>query len=401
MAAVRRKAGESTLQANTRAKSGAAWLVALFFLALTALGLLTSGDYGQPWDEPWEQDILCLNGNQYADALGLAERFPLTSSMPAPASGLIADSVERDHGVSAYYPMLWLMADSSLTPAQRMTLWHAYTWLLFMAGAGALWCVARRLGLGRLLSGAAVLCLMLTPRMFAEGHYNNKDAVLMALVLVTLWQSLRLSDRPSPGRALLFSLAGALAANTKIIGLMVWGLCALFVLARQIAARRMNGRVWASAALAILSFAGFSYLLTPAMWADPAGHLAYVVTMAMDFARWQNYVLFRGTVFDLSAAPLPRVYLPYMILTTTPLWVLVLLLAGRRPPSPVSSGAAYGRLRTASPWRSGSARCSGRCRCSTPCWANLCFTTAGGISTSFTGLCWRWWPTVSTRWPRG
>jgi hypothetical protein len=120
-----------------------------------------------------------------------------------------------------------------------------------------------------------------------------------------------------------------LAADTKIIGLMVWGLCALFVLARQIATRRMNGRAWVSAVLALLSFAGFSYLLTPAMWADPAGYLGYVVTMAMDFTRWQNYVLFRGTVYDLSASTLPRIYLPYMILTTTPLWVLALLLTGQ------------------------------------------------------------------------
>lgn len=317
------------MRAYTKANHGAAWLVALFFIVLTALGLVTSADYGQPWDEPWEQDILSLNGNQYADALGLAVHFPLTSSMPAPASGLIADSVERDHGVCAYYPMLWLMADSGLAPTQRMTLWHAYTWLLFMGGAAALWCIARRLGLSRLLSGAAVLCLMLTPRMFAEGHYNNKDIVLMALVLVTLWQSLRLADRPGPGRALLFSLAGAAAANTKIIGLAVWGLCALFVLVRLIAARRMNGRVWFSAAVAVVSFAGFAYLLTPAMWRGPLAYLQYVVALAMDFTRWQNNVLFQGTVFRLASESLPRVYLPYMILTTTPLWILALLLIGQ------------------------------------------------------------------------
>ncbi len=317
------------MQTNAQAKRGTAWLVALFFIALTALGLFTSADYGQPWDEPWEQDILRLNGNQYAQQLGLAGRFTLTSSMPAPASRMIEDSVERDHGESAYYPMLWLMADSTLTPMQRMTVWHGYTWLLFMAGAVALWCIARRLGLSRLLSGAAVLCLMLTPRMFAEGHYNNKDVVLMVLTLLTLWLSLRLSEKPGPWRALLFSLAGAAAANTKIMGLLVWGLCAVFVLLRQCAGRRMNGRAWLSAAVAMVSFAGFYFLLTPAMWNDPLGYLRYVVESAMDFTRWQNYVLFRGTVFHLKVRPLPRSYLPYMILTTTPLWVLLLLVAGQ------------------------------------------------------------------------
>jgi len=41
-------------------------------LALTALGLITSAAYGQPWDEPWEQDILCMNLNQYAQTLGIS-----------------------------------------------------------------------------------------------------------------------------------------------------------------------------------------------------------------------------------------------------------------------------------------------------------------------------------------
>jgi hypothetical protein len=174
-----------------------------------------------------------------------------------------------------------------------------------------------------------VLCLMLTPRIFAEGHYNNKDVVLMVLVLVTVWLSLRLSDEPTPWRALLFSLAGAMAANTKIIGLMVWGLCAVFVLWRLIAARRMRGMAWVSAFVTLLAFGGFYLLLTPAMWNDPLGYLQYVVQNAMDFTRWQNDVLFRGTVYHLQDTTLPRVYLPYMIAVTVPLWVLLLFAVGQ------------------------------------------------------------------------
>ena len=311
------------------AKRGSTWLVALFFITLTVLGLLTSADYGQPWDEPWEQDILRLNGNQYAQYLGIQSRMALTSSMPGPESGLIADSVERDHGQSAYYPLLWLVAATNLTPMTRMVIWHGYTWLLWMGGAAALWLICRRLGLSRLLSCGATLLLALTPRMFAEGHYNNKDIVLLALVLVTLWLGLRLMQRPTVCRALLFSLAGAAATNTKIIGLPVWGLCALFVLARQLVGRQMNRRAWLAAVVALVSFGAFYALLTPAMWAKPLDYLRYVVASAMDFTRWQNYVLFRGTVFHLKQTPLPRYYLPYMILVTTPLWIVALLALGQ------------------------------------------------------------------------
>ncbi|MCE5342608.1 MAG: hypothetical protein LLF96_03350 [Eubacteriales bacterium] len=302
---------------------------ALFFIALTALGLFTAGDYGQPWDEPWEQDILRMNGNQYRTALGIAGNTALTSTMEAPASGLIADSQEKDHGECAYYPLLWLVDNANIPEATRMVIWHAYTWLLFMAGAAALWLVCRRLGLSRIYSGAAVLFLVLSPRFFAEGHYNNKDIVLFSLTLLTLWLSLRLMEKPGFLRAALFSLSGAAAANMKIVGLLIWGLCALFVLVRQLAGRRMTGRVWGVAAFALLSFAAFYALLTPALWPDPYAYLRYVLGNALHFSRWQNDVLFRGTVFHLKTASLPWYYLPYMILVTTPLWLIALIGVGQ------------------------------------------------------------------------
>lgn len=304
-------------------------LVAVFFALLTLLGLLASADYGQPWDETSEQDILRMNLNQYAQALNLSERYAGQGRLEWPEGGLIENSIERDHGESAYYPLFWLMGENSLTNAQLMTLWHAFTWLWFVVGAAALWLICRRLGLSRLLSCVATLFLVLSPRMFAEGHYNNKDMVLLALVLLTLWLALRLMEKPTFPRALLFSLAGAMAANTKIIGLMVWGLCALFVLGRQIGGKRMTGRVWLVALVALVSFVGLYALLTPALWSNPLAYIQYVLGNTADFSRWKNAVLFRGAVFDTQNHPLPFYYLPYMILVTTPLWVLAFIAAGQ------------------------------------------------------------------------
>lgn len=310
-------------------KKTSSWLVALFFLMLTALGLFTSADYGQPWDEPWEQDILRLNLNQYAAAFGQPGQLSPRSSMPWPQSDMIADSVEKDHGECAYYLTYWLMLDETLPAATAMAIWHAYTWLLFMAGAAALWFICRHLGLSRLLSCVATLFLVLSPRMFAEGHYNNKDVVLLALVLLTLWQALRLMEKPTFSRALFFSLAGAATMNTKIIGLLVWGLCAMVVLIRQMAGRRMTGRVWLIGLVSLLSFFGFYALITPALWADPAGYLGYVLGNAANFSRWENYVLYRGAIYHLKNVDLPRSYLPYMILVTTPLWLMLLIGIGQ------------------------------------------------------------------------
>lgn len=125
-----------------------------------------------------------------------------------------------------------------------------------------------------------------------------------------------------------FALCGALAANTKVAGLALWGLCALYVLIRLLMERRMTPRVWGVAGVTVLSFAALYALLTPALWADPAAFFGYLLSNAVAFQRWNGYVLFRGSVFDTTSQPLPWYYLPYMMLATTPLWILMLCAAG-------------------------------------------------------------------------
>lgn len=314
------------------------WLVCAFFVAFLALGLCTAADYGPPWDEPDEMDILEMNVWEYVRALHLDESVFEAHAAGERALRLnaltpISKSIEQDHGIAAFYPMAGVVMSDAITEGQRSTLWHMYCWVIFTLGAFALYAVCRELGLPRGWALLGPLFLLLSPRFFAQGHYNNKDVALLALALCVLWQALRLMRRPSFPRGLCFSFFGALAANTKVAGLALWGLCALFVLVRRLMGRRMNARVWAVAGVTLVGFLGFYALLTPALWANPAAFLAYLVRNALDFQRWRNYVLFRGTVFNLTRDSLPWYYLPYLILATTPLWALLLIAAG-------SAGAA-------------------------------------------------------------
>ncbi len=302
--------------------------VAVFFAALLALGLATCAQYGRPWDEGDEQAILRENLMEYAARLGDSEAVRYYDALGVTR---ISESVERDHGQCAYYPVAWLVTADSLDEGARMALWHGYTWLIFTLGAFALYAVSRRLGLPRWLACAAALLLALSPRFFAEGHYNNKDIALLTLTLCTLWTALRVGEKPTIWRALAFALTGAACANTKIVGAAVWGLCGLLALALCLARRRSNDRepLVGPILAAALGFLAFYALLTPALWAGPVDFFRYLVGNATDFSRWQHYVLFRGEVIWLKNQPLPRVYLPWMILITTPLWALALTALGQ------------------------------------------------------------------------
>ena len=309
------------------------WAVCVFFAVFLALGLLTAADYGPSWDEQTEMDILRMNLWEYAHVLGLDEsRFETLAARQGPLSietlRPISQSIEQDHGTAAFYPFGWVVLDLSLTGAQQSALWHMACWAVFTLGGFALYATLRQMGLSRGWALLGPVCLLLTPPFFAHGHFNNKDIALFSLALCALWQALALARRPGFARGACFALCGALAANTKVAGLALWGLCALYVLIRLLMERRMTPRVWGVAGVTVLSFAALYALLTPALWADPAAFFGYLLSNAVAFQRWNGYVLFRGSVFDTTSQPLPWYYLPYMMLATTPLWILMLCAAG-------------------------------------------------------------------------
>ena len=109
------------------------WAVVLFFAAFLLLGLLTAADYGAPWDEQDEMDILRMNLWEYTRAFGLDESAyekraaagnELTISVLTP----ISESIEQDHGIAAFYPMAGVVMSESLTEAQRSAVWHMWCW---------------------------------------------------------------------------------------------------------------------------------------------------------------------------------------------------------------------------------------------------------------------------------
>ncbi len=305
---------------------GKAW-VAVFFLLLALLGCFTAKDYGLPWDTTGEMGILRMSLMEYAGKIPL--QTPWKQALEDMQTIPVSQSIERDHGVSLYYPLFWAVCQTDWSLEQTVLIWNGYTWLVFLLGAFALYALARALGLGRLFACAGALLLVLTPAFFAHGHYNNKDIALMSLTLVVLWQTLRLLQRPCFSRAVGFALAAGFCVNTKVIGVAVCGLCGLMLLARLALDRRLTPKMWGLALATFAMSALWYFVLTPAFLADPVGFMDYLLHNAVGFTRWHATLLFDGKLISAASQRPPRSYLPVMIGLTTPLWQLALLFVGQ------------------------------------------------------------------------
>lgn len=249
------------------AKAAIALLFALIFL----LGLCTVDDYGRNWDEKGEINIYRMALMEYGEILPFETGF----HQALKAMGVIplSQSIEMDHNSSAYYPLAPLACDPNVTDQQFTHWWRVWTWALFTLGLYALYAVCRRMGLSRPLAAAAALLALCCPRLFAQGHYNNKDAALMDLAAVVLWQTLRLREKPTTGRALCFALAAGFCTNTRIIGGAVSLLCGGMALLSLVLEKRFTRRTWRAVLVAALGSLGCYVLLTPALLRDPAAYL--------------------------------------------------------------------------------------------------------------------------------
>lgn len=303
-------------------------LVIAAFLALFIVGLLTAPDYGIYFDQQSEAVILRENMKEYAhyllgDDSGAVQYYD-SISLPR-----IIETVEIDHGMAAFYPLAPFMTRMDNDQPSLFPLWNMLAWCWFMAGVLALYGLCRKLGMGRLAAFAGAMLLYLSPRFFAEGHYNNKDTVLLCLSLLTMFFGVRLWEKPNAWRGIAFAFFGALCTNTKIIGVCIFGVMGLAAAILLTAQKRWRRSSIAATVVTLIFFAVFYALLTPALWHNPAAFFQHLIANATGFTRWNNSILFRGAIFRHSTNPLPFYYLPYYLMVTVPVYAFVLYMIGQ------------------------------------------------------------------------
>ena len=297
--------------------------VLILFIFLFWFGFSNIGEYGRPIDEPPEQEILLMNIKEYSKMTGVPLKSELFDRV-----GRISESIEQDHGIAAYYLFTPILMTTGRETLASMAAFHMYTYGIWFLGVIALFFLLGEVDRNRWTPAAGTLLYYFSPRMFAESHYNNKDIVLLSLVLVMLMFAARVLNRWKLPDIIGFAIASGFLMNCKIIGIALWGLTGLFALAYVILygqkkARSRNLQDLALAAsLSLIAF----FVLTPAMWRFPVSYIRHCLSNAAAFSRWDKSFLFHGKTVTPMKTGVPRTYLIQWILMTTPVCMIVLFL---------------------------------------------------------------------------
>ena len=162
------------------------------FVAMFLFGAFFLHETGVYFDERSEEEILYMNILQYGETLRISK---ITNWFEGKDEyHPICESIEKDHGSALYYLcglLLMKLDQHSDATELKSEIWHAYTYALFFLGVIYMYRLLWELFRNRKTALLGTFMLFLTPRIFADGLYNNKDTVLMSLIIVMLFYGIR------------------------------------------------------------------------------------------------------------------------------------------------------------------------------------------------------------------
>lgn len=306
-------------------------VVALCLGGLLLLGLLIWRDYGISFDSGQSRNIGMIN-----------LRYVLEKVNP----GFLKDSLQnkafsyhttplyefqdRDYGVAYELPVTLGERLLRLSDTRAIYLFrHLCTFLVSYAGVLALFGLGRRRYGGDWRAGlAAAGLLVLSPRLFGEFFYNDKDAVFMALTTIATYTTVRFVEQPTGRWAILHALACAIAIDVRIMAIL-WPAATVVLVAARWVRGEYATRPTGQRSLAVLLYAALLPALVvafwPYLWAAPWANFQQAFSNMSHF-RWVGGIWYHARI--VWSDQLPWHYAPQWILVTTPLLQVGLFLIG-------------------------------------------------------------------------
>lgn len=299
-------------------------LILILFIIYFAAGLLLYKDYGVSTDEPDERESTFTNIKYAMDFLGI--------------EGLDGANGDLENYDYKYYGIAMqivpALAEWKMGFPGDPDIWyirHLWTFLVCYAGYVCFYFMCRRVFCSRWLSLLGTAMLALYPRFFAEQFYNIKDMMFVAMVMISMYATVRLIESNYSVRwTLIFAAVTAVTTNVRIVGaifpmLLLGYLWLTGVLEKsKINMEHKAIHIFRTSILVIAGYAVVYILLMPICWKNPLKEILAVVAKFSDYDAWNGAIIFMGNI--LSKDEIPWYYIPIWLLISLPIWYLLLII---------------------------------------------------------------------------
>ena len=299
----------------------------LLFFTLFLTGLFTFKDYGISIDEEFHRSSgfywlnYILNFTSFDDFKNLVSikinqihGFTLPLPETYPYYGVVFDLP------IAFLEVLFQIND----PKNYFYFKHLLNFILFFISSVFFYKLLLNRFINYNIALIGTLFFILSPRIYGNSFFNNKDLVFLSLVTITLYYCFKSLDKLSYKNLLIFSTLAALCTSHRILGFFIPISFFIFFLL-SVLSNTKNLKDLPSITFFFIFYVLFLILFWPLLWADPFENfsLAFNYFSAIPLT---IKMLFDGSYVGTDL--LPYNYIFIWVLITTPLLYVIFFLIG-------------------------------------------------------------------------
>ena len=299
----------------------------LLFFTLFLTGLFTFKDYGISIDEEFHRSSgfywlnYILNFTSFDDFKNLVSikinqihGFTLPLPETYPYYGVVFDLP------IAFLEVLFQIND----PKNYFYFKHLLNFILFFISSVFFYKLLLNRFINYNIALIGTLFFILSPRIYGNSFFNNKDLVFLSLVTITLYYCFKSLDKLSYKNLLIFSTLAALCTSHRILGFFIPISFFIFFLL-SVLSNTKNLKDLPSITFFFIFYVLFLILFWPLLWTDPFENfsLAFNYFSAIPLT---IKMLFDGSYVGTDL--LPYNYIFIWVLITTPLLYVIFFLIG-------------------------------------------------------------------------
>ena len=303
-----------------------------FFILIVyfSIGLSVYKDYGISWDEINERFSGFVSLNEIYKIFGFE---PLTGPSVALPNGdilkteypALSDYIYKEYGVLFNLPLAFLENFLEIKDIKEVFLLrHFVNFLIFFISTIFFYYTLRDF-YSKIISTIGFLFLILSPRIFAESFYNNKDIIFLSFYLIAFYFALKFFTQKQNKFLMLFSFFISLSINIRVLGLLSVFLLILFLFLEGLNSKKLMKKNTLDITKCLLLTSIFTYLMWPFLWGDPLNGLIYTFK-SMSSYNWKGLVFFLGDYHE--GKNIPWNYTMILFIITTPLLIIFLFFVG-------------------------------------------------------------------------
>ena len=260
----------------------------LFFMLFFFTGIFVFSDYGISIDEDNTRVVGFLSLKsifkifipEYLEKIN----YIISAELPHHLQYLLSDiNIIPTSGVAFDLPMALLEFIFQIEDSRSYYLLrHFFTFLFFFISVYFFYLIIKKKYNSWLISIFGAMMLILSPKIFANSFYNNKDIIFMSFFIINLYLAINFLEKKNFKSSITFAISSAIMINVRILGLILPALIIILYIINILRSEKNKKRITKPLITFLILIPFFIFLFWPYLWISPLDNFLFSMKSLKD-----------------------------------------------------------------------------------------------------------------------